>query len=167
MLRWLRLRDEDTVDAVLHAQFNFKRLDVHVACAALHRFEQDEVHEIDERWLLSHPVHVICLDRVEVVLAVWDGCEAAVGGERFRHTRGGRPVAVAHQVAKRGRIEADAANRSAGDCRDLIDRGGIEWIEHRDKQALPIDTEGNRAEANGDFRREEFRRCGVRSGSLL
>ena len=135
---------------------------MHVACAALHGLKEDEVHEIDERRLLSHPVNVISLDRVEVVLAVRYGRKSAIRRERLSHSRSGRSVPIAHQVAERGTVKTDAAHRAAGDSGDFIDRRGVERIDHRDEQALAVDTQRHGAEAHGDFGSEEFSSSWIR-----
>ena len=103
--RWLQvfrrrwLFDEHAVDAILDLEFCFKRLNVDVRSPILNRFKNDQVDQVDERWLLGHPVHIISLNSVKVVINL-AAANAAVFGKALRHACRSGSIHGTHQFAE-------------------------------------------------------------------
>ncbi len=150
MLRRLRLRDQHAVDPVLDPQLALERLDVDVRRAGLDRLEQQQVHQIDERRLLRHPVDVFRLDGVEIVFDVGRR-EAALVGEALRHAGGGGAVAEPHEFGEGRLLDPDAADRAAGHRRELVHRGEVGRIGHGDDEPAAIEGERHRTKSHGDI----------------
>ena len=103
--RWLF--DEHAVDAVLDLEFRFKRLNVNVRSPILNRFKNDQVDQVDERWLLGHPVHIISLNGIKVVINL-SAANAAVFGKALGHACSSGSVHGSHQFAEQAAIKSNA-----------------------------------------------------------
>ncbi len=157
MLGRLRLGDQHAIDAVLDPQIALERLDVHVGGPRLDRLEQQQVHQIDERRLLGHPVDVFRIDGVEVVLDLRSR-EPALVGEALRHAGGGGAVGEPHHVCERRLLGADASDGATGHGRELVDRGEVGRVGHRDRKPAAIESERHGSQPNRDIGVEQ-RHC--------
>ena len=100
------LFDEHAVDAVLDLEFRFKRLDVDVRSPILNRLKNDQVDQVDEGWLLGHPVHIISLNGIKVVINL-AAANAAVFGKALGHACSSGSVHGTHQFAEQTAIKAN------------------------------------------------------------
>ena len=102
--RWLF--DEHAVDAILDLELCFKRLNVDVRSPILNRLQNNQVDQVDERWLLGHPVHIISLNSVKVVINL-AATNAAVFGQALGHACSSGSVHGTHQFAEQTAIKAN------------------------------------------------------------
>ena len=103
--RWLF--DEHAVDAVLDLELRFKRLNVDVGSSILNRLKNDQVDQVDERGLLSHPVHIISLNGIKVVVNL-AAANATVFSKALCHACSSGSVHGSHQFAEQAAIKSNA-----------------------------------------------------------
>ena len=151
------LLDQHAVHAVLHLQFALEGLDVDVAGALLDGLEDHQVHQVHQRRLFRHAVHVVGLDRIQVVLRV-GARQFAIARQALRHARGRHAIGAAHQLTEGFRRNTHAHERHARHGAGFVDGVQIERIRQRDAQSATFGGQGHHPQSNRHIRGNQSHR---------
>ena len=99
---------------------------------------------------------IVGFDGVEVVLVL--AGKAVFRRETLRHPGRGGSVCTLHELREECILETDPRHRSAGSRRDLVDRLGVEGVQHRDRHATRVRGNRHHSESNSDLGSQELRR---------
>ena len=127
VLRWGGLFDQLTVNAVFDLEFALERFHMDVRSSGLDGFDEQQVHQVDESWLLRHAVDVIRFDGIQVVFVIVLFCFT---GQVFGHPSGGRAVCPSNQIVESFGIDAFALDGKSqtGGC--FVRGGKVHGVRH-------------------------------------
>jgi len=140
---------QDAVNPVLDPKLVLERLDMDIAGAVVDRFEDDQVHQIDQRGLADQILQIPHgVNRFRHV----DGVDLV--GQRVGHPCSGRPVVPPEGVSQNPWPNVLAGNIQTANRRQIINRTEVERILHRQFKSAIIDTQRQGAIAMGQVRRQ-------------